>query len=76
MCSPKLIGGRTELDLAELKKLPSCISEGGVISWKKWWDHLGVTGLNPMEGAQYDLFSMAIEAAWPVSASRLCHNYT
>ena len=63
VCSPKLIPGRRQLDLAELKKLPLLHKRGRLDSWKKWWDHLGVTGLNPMEGAQYDLFSMAIEAA-------------
>ncbi len=63
VCSPKLIGGRRSLSLAELKTLPLLHKRGRIDSWKKWWDHLGVTGLNPMQGAQYDLFSMTIEAA-------------
>jgi DNA-binding transcriptional LysR family regulator len=63
VCSPKLIGGQATLDLDQIKKLPLLHKRGRMDAWKKWLDHMGVTGLNPMEGAQYDLFSMVIEAA-------------
>ncbi|MGB3865598.1 MAG: LysR family transcriptional regulator [Xanthobacteraceae bacterium] len=63
VCSPMLTGGRDKLSLDELKSLPLLHKRGRLDAWLKWWDHVGVTGINPMEGSQYDLFSMAIEAA-------------
>jgi DNA-binding transcriptional LysR family regulator len=63
VCSPRLVGGQEEVDLAELKTFPLLHKRGRPDAWKRWWDHLGITGINPMEGPQYDLFSMAIEAA-------------
>jgi DNA-binding transcriptional LysR family regulator len=63
VCSPVLTGGRPQVSLATLKTLPLLHKRGRPEAWKRWWDHLGVSGVNPMEGPQYDLFSMAIEAA-------------
>ncbi|MCO5064282.1 MAG: LysR substrate-binding domain-containing protein [Rhizobiaceae bacterium] len=63
VCSPRLAGGRRALNLDEMKSLPRLHKRSRPYAWKKWWDHFGTSGINPTEGAQYDLFSMAIEAA-------------
>jgi len=63
VCSPSLAKGRSEWTPEELKVLPLLHKRGRPDAWKKWWDHFDVTGVNPMLGAQYDLFSMSIEAA-------------
>lgn len=63
VCSPALTGGRKTLTPGELKSLPLLQKRGRPEAWKKWWDHVGVTDINPMVGARYDLFSMVIKAA-------------
>lgn len=62
-CSPTLTGGRAELSLEMMRKLPRLHKRGHPGAWKKWWDGVGAADINPMEGAQYDLFSTGIEEA-------------
>jgi DNA-binding transcriptional LysR family regulator len=63
VCHPALLNGRPTVPLDELKKLPLLHKRGRTDAWRRWWDHLGLSDIKPMEGARYDLFSMAIEAA-------------
>jgi DNA-binding transcriptional LysR family regulator len=63
VCSPRLLGGRSELAPADIKGLPLLQKRGRPDAWKKWWDQVGITDFNPMVGTRYDMFSMVIKAA-------------
>jgi DNA-binding transcriptional LysR family regulator len=63
VCSPGLAKRRAMLPLAELKRLPLLHKRSRPDAWKKWFDHVGVTDINPMVGTRYDMYSMMIRAA-------------
>lgn len=63
VCSPTLLKSEGKMSLNELKNLPLLHKRGRADAWKEWLSQLGIADVNLMQGARYDLFAMAIEAA-------------
>lgn len=63
VCSPSLLNGQKQIPPADLEKLTLLHQSARPDAWREWFDVAGVTNVNAMGGARYELFSMLIEAA-------------
>jgi LysR family transcriptional regulator, glycine cleavage system transcriptional activator len=62
VCSPKLLGGRTRLRPADVRKFP-IIHLGTHKDWAKWLAAAGVTGVDLSQGLVLNRAAMLIDAA-------------
>ncbi len=63
VCSADLLKGRVKIEPAELATMPLLHQSSRSDAWRQWFEMAGVTGVNVMGGARYELFSMLIPAA-------------
>ena len=63
VCSPELLRGRVQIEPEELATMELLHQSARSDAWRQWFEMAGVTGINVMGGARYELFSMLIPAA-------------
>lgn len=64
VCSPSLVDGRKVPMAAEtLADMPLLHQSARPDAWRDWFDAAGVSNVNAMGGARYELFSMLVVAA-------------
>lgn len=63
VCSPALLKGKTQIEPAELESLPLLHQSARPDAWRAWFEVAGMSNVNAMGGARYELFSMLVEAA-------------
>ena len=63
VCSPELLGGKTAISPEEMEKMPLLHQSSRPDAWRDWFDVAGLSNVNAMGGARYELFSMLVEAA-------------
>ena len=63
VCSPDLLKGRVQIEPSELATMELLHQSARSDAWRQWFEMAGVTGVNVMGGARYELFSMLIPAA-------------
>jgi DNA-binding transcriptional LysR family regulator len=63
VCSPRLLGGRRQLQPAELAELPLLQQSTRPYAWRHWFDSLGMDVARDLGGPRYELFSMLAQAA-------------
>lgn len=63
VCRPELLNGKKQIDPAELENLNLLHQSARPDAWREWFEVAGVSNVNAMGGARYELFSMLIEAA-------------
>ena len=63
VCSPGLLKGEKQIELAELEKLTLLHQSARPDAWRQWFEVAGLQNVNAMGGARHELFSMLIEAA-------------
>lgn len=63
VCSPELLGERTQLAAAELANLPLLQQSTRPYAWRQWFAAQGLNVPRDMSGPRYELFSMLAQAA-------------
>ena len=63
VCSPALLKGALEIEPLALAKLPLLHQSARPDAWREWFEVAGLSGVNAMGGARYELFSMLVQAA-------------
>lgn len=63
VCSPSLLKGRVQITPEELSRLPLLHQSARPDAWREWFEVAGLSHVNAMGGARYELFSMLVEAA-------------
>jgi len=63
VCSPDLLKGRVQIEPQELATMELLHQSARSDAWRQWFEMVGVSGVNVMGGARYELFSMLIPAA-------------
>lgn len=63
VCSPQLLRGRDSVDPGELEALNLLHQSARPDAWRQWFEAAGLSNVNAMGGARYELFSMLIVAA-------------
>ena len=63
VCSPSLLKGRVQITPDELSRLPLLHQSARPDAWREWFDVAGLSHVNAMGGARYELFSMLVQAA-------------
>lgn len=63
VCHPALLEGKTEIEPAELEKLPLLHQSARPDAWRDWFEFSGLANFNAMGGPRYELFSMILAAA-------------
>ncbi|MFK7702326.1 LysR family transcriptional regulator [Pseudomonas caspiana] len=63
VCSPALLGKRSEIDPAEIATLPLLQQTTRPYAWRQWFSGLEMNVARDMTGPRYELFSMLAQAA-------------
>jgi len=63
VCCPALLQGKTQIEPAELESMPLLHQSARPDAWRAWFEVAGLSNVNAMGGARYELFSMLVEAA-------------
>jgi DNA-binding transcriptional LysR family regulator len=63
VCSPALLGGRTQLTAAQIGELPLLQQSTRPYAWRQWFDAQGLSVARDMSGPRYELFAMLAQAA-------------
>ena len=63
VCSPELLGERTQFAAAELANLPLLQQSTRPYAWRQWFAAQGLNVPRDMSGPRYELFSMLAQAA-------------
>lgn len=63
VCSPELLGGRTQFAATELANLPLLQQSTRPYAWRQWFAAQGLNVPRDMSGPRYELFSMLAQAA-------------
>ncbi len=63
VCAPSLLKGRVQITPDELSRLPLLHQSARPDAWREWFDVAGLSHVNAMGGARYELFSMLVQAA-------------
>ena len=63
VCSPALLGPRRTIDLEALIEMELLHQSARPDAWRQWFEAAGMSNVNAMGGARYELFSMLIVAA-------------
>lgn len=63
VCTPKLLKGKASITPAELATMPLLHQSARPYAWGDWFEVAGLSNVNAMGGARYELFSMLVEAA-------------
>ena len=63
VCSPSLLKGRVQITPEELSRLPLLHKSARPDAWREWFEVAGLSHVNAMGGARYELFSMLVQAA-------------
>ena len=63
VCSPELLGERTQFAVAELASLPLLQQSTRPYAWRQWFAAQGLNVPRDMSGPRYELFSMLAQAA-------------
>ena len=63
VCSPKLLGKRTNLTPAEIAELPLLQQTTRPYAWRQWFNSQNLNIPRDMTGPRYELFSMLAQAA-------------
>ncbi|WP_349972636.1 LysR family transcriptional regulator [Pseudomonas caspiana] len=63
VCSPALLGKRSELGAAEIATLPLLQQTTRPYAWRQWFSGLEMNVARDMTGPRYELFSMLAQAA-------------
>ena len=63
VCSPELLGERTQFTAAELANLPLLQQSTRPYAWRQWFAAQGLNVPRDMSGPRYELFSMLAQAA-------------
>jgi DNA-binding transcriptional LysR family regulator len=63
VCSPVLLGKRSELEPAEIASLPLLQQTTRPYAWRQWFSGLEMNVARDMTGPRYELFSMLAQAA-------------
>ncbi len=63
VCAPALLKGRVQISPDELSRLPLLHQSARPDAWREWFDVAGLSHINAMGGARYELFSMLVQAA-------------
>ena len=63
VCSPELLGERTQFAAAELASLPLLQQSTRPYAWRQWFAAQGLNVPRDMSGPRYELFSMLAQAA-------------
>ena len=63
VCSPELLNGKTLIEPAELERMPLLHQSARPDAWREWFAVAGLSNVNAMGGARYELFAMLVEAA-------------
>ena len=63
VCSPRLLGGRAQLEPQAIAELPLLQQSTRPEGWRQWFDAMGVAAAQPLSGPRYELFSMTATAA-------------
>lgn len=63
VCSPALLGKRSELDAVEIAALPLLQQTTRPYAWRQWFNGLEMNVARDMTGPRYELFSMLAQAA-------------
>ena len=63
VCSAALMQGKNQIEPAELENMPLLHQSARPDAWRAWFEVAGLSNVNAMGGARYELFSMLVEAA-------------
>ncbi len=63
VCTPMLMDGRAVITPEELVSMPLLHQSARPYAWREWFGVSGLSNVNAMGGARYELFSMLVEAA-------------
>ena len=63
VCCPEMLNGKTQIEPGELEQLPLLHQSARPDAWREWFEVAGLTNVNAMGGARYELFAMLVEAA-------------
>ena len=63
VCSPELLKGKKQIEPDELEQLTLLHQSARPDGWRDWFEVAGLSNVNTMGGARYELFSMLIVAA-------------
>lgn len=63
VCSPALLGKRSELEPAQIASLPLLQQTTRPYAWRQWFSGLEMNVARDMTGPRYELFSMLAQAA-------------
>ena len=63
VCSPELLGERTQFAAAELASLPLLQQSTRPYAWRQWFAAQGLSVPRDMSGPRYELFTMLAQAA-------------
>ena len=63
VCSPELLGERTQFTAAELANLPLLQQSTRPYAWRQWFAAQGLSVPHDLGGPRYELFSMLAQAA-------------
>lgn len=63
VCSPELLGGRSQFAAAELASQPLLQQSTRPYAWRQWFATQGMSVSRDMSGPRYELFSMLAQAA-------------
>ncbi len=63
VCAPMLLGGARRLHPREFGCFSLLHQPSRQSSWARWFDQVGVVGVNAMKGPRYELSEMLVEAA-------------
>lgn len=63
VCSPALLGGRTQLSAEQIAELPLLQQTTRPYAWRQWFNSLGLNVARDLSGPRYELFSMLAQAA-------------
>ncbi|MEX6500475.1 LysR family transcriptional regulator [Pseudomonas zhanjiangensis] len=63
VCSPALLGERTQLSAEQIAGLPLLQQTTRPYAWRQWFNSLGMNVARDLGGPRYELFSMLAQAA-------------
>jgi DNA-binding transcriptional LysR family regulator len=63
VCSPALLGGRSQLDAESIAALPLLQQTTRPYAWRQWFSSQGLSVARDLSGPRYELFSMLAQAA-------------
>ncbi len=63
VCTPMLMNGRAMVAPEALVNMPLLHQSARPYAWREWFEASGLSNVNAMGGARYELFSMLVEAA-------------